>query len=66
VPIVKAIIALARTLKLDIVAEGVEHEAQRNFLVDGGCGTLQGYLLGRPMPIGEFEQRYGSGGIGNA
>jgi diguanylate cyclase (GGDEF)-like protein/PAS domain S-box-containing protein len=66
VPIVKAIIALARTLKLDIVAEGVEHEAQRNFLVDGGCGTLQGYLLGRPMPIGEFERMYGSGGIGNA
>lgn len=66
VPIVKAIIALARTLKLDIVAEGVEHEAQRNFLVDGGCGTLQGYLLGRPMPIGDFERMYGSGGIGNA
>ncbi len=66
VPIVKAIIALARTLKLDIVAEGVEHEAQRNFLVDGGCGTLQGYLLGRPMPIGDFERMYGSGGIANA
>ncbi|MGO4475072.1 EAL domain-containing protein [Massilia sp. 2TAF26] len=66
VPIVKAIIALARTLKLDIVAEGVEHEAQRNFLVDGGCGTLQGYLLGRPMPIGDFERMYGSGGIGTA
>lgn len=66
VPIVRAIIALARTLKLDIVAEGVEHEAQRNFLVDGGCGTLQGYLLGRPMPIGDFERMYGSGGIGNA
>lgn len=59
-PIVEAIIALARKLKLDIVAEGVEYEAQRDALVDGGCGALQGYLLGRPMPIEEFERRYGA------
>ncbi|KQQ93655.1 GGDEF and EAL domain-containing protein [Massilia sp. Leaf139] len=58
-PIVEAIIALARKLRLEIVAEGVEHEAQRSFLVDGGCGTLQGYLLGRPVPIAEFERIYG-------
>ncbi|MET0983538.1 MAG: EAL domain-containing protein [Telluria sp.] len=66
VPIVEAIIALARTLKLDIVAEGVEHEAQRSFLVDGGCGALQGYLLGRPMPIGDFERTYSRAGAGHA
>jgi diguanylate cyclase (GGDEF)-like protein/PAS domain S-box-containing protein len=65
-PIVEAIIALARKLKLDIVAEGVEHEAQRSFLVGGGCGTLQGYLLGRPVPIWEFERTYSSAGIGHA
>jgi diguanylate cyclase (GGDEF)-like protein/PAS domain S-box-containing protein len=65
-PIVEAIIALARTLKLDIVAEGVEHEAQRSFLVEGGCGTLQGYLLGRPVPIHDFERMYSSAGIGHA
>ena len=65
-PIVEAIIAMARTLKLDIVAEGVEHEAQRSFLVEGGCGTLQGYLLGRPMPIDDFERMYSSAGIGHA
>ena len=65
-PIVEAIIALARKLKLDIVAEGVEHEAQRSFLVDGGCGALQGYLLGRPVPIGEFERMYGDAGVGHA
>jgi diguanylate cyclase (GGDEF)-like protein/PAS domain S-box-containing protein len=58
VPIVKAIIALARTLNLDIVAEGVEHEAQRRFLVEGGCSTLQGFLLGLPIPIEEFEQAH--------
>ena len=56
VPIVKAIIALARNLNLDIVAEGVEHEAQRRFLVERGCSTLQGFLLGAPVPIEEFER----------
>jgi EAL domain-containing protein (putative c-di-GMP-specific phosphodiesterase class I) len=65
-PIVEAIIALARKLKLGIVAEGVEHEAQRCFLVDGGCGTLQGYLLGPPVPMWEFERMYSSAGIGHA
>ncbi|WP_051971451.1 GGDEF and EAL domain-containing protein [Massilia sp. 9096] len=59
VPIVKAIIALARTLKLDIVAEGVEHEAQRKFLVERGCSTLQGFLLGLPVPIEDFERAHG-------
>jgi len=63
-PIVEAIIALAHKLKLGIVAEGVEHEAQRAFLVDSGCDTLQGYLLGRPMPIRDFERLYSSAGAG--
>ncbi|WP_338761435.1 EAL domain-containing protein [Massilia sp. METH4] len=57
-PFVEAIIALAQKLKLHIVAEGVEHEGQRAFLIDSGCNTLQGYLLGRPMPILEFERKY--------
>ena len=61
-PIVEAIIALARALRLDIVAEGVENEAQRRFLVGEGGPTLQGYLLGRPMPIDLFEQRYARAG----
>ncbi|WP_338760045.1 EAL domain-containing protein [Massilia sp. METH4] len=64
--IVEAIIALARQFKLEIVAEGVEYEAQRDFLVDGGCSSMQGYLLGRPMPITEFEHAYGTAGIGHA
>lgn len=65
-PVVKAIIALAHALNLDIVAEGVENEAHRTFLIDGGCSTLQGYLLGKPMPIGEFERMYSSARGGNA
>jgi EAL domain-containing protein (putative c-di-GMP-specific phosphodiesterase class I) len=65
-PIVEAIIALARKLKLEIVAEGVEHEAQRNFLIHGGCSSLQGFLLGRPLPMAEFEHLYSASGIGHA
>jgi EAL domain-containing protein (putative c-di-GMP-specific phosphodiesterase class I) len=65
-PIVEAIIALARSLELDIVAEGIEHEAQRSFLVKGGCSALQGYLLGRPVPIEDFERMYSASGAGHA
>jgi diguanylate cyclase (GGDEF)-like protein/PAS domain S-box-containing protein len=65
-PIVEAIIALGRNLKLEIVAEGVEHEAQRNFLIRGGCSTMQGFLLGRPLPMAEFERFYSATGIGHA
>lgn len=47
--IVSAIVALARTLNLKVVAEGVETPAQQTFLTQLGCNTLQGYLLGKPM-----------------
>ena len=60
--IVEAIVALARKLKLNVVAEGVEQEDQRDFMVDCGCDALQGYLLGRPVPMPEFERMYGAGG----
>jgi diguanylate cyclase (GGDEF)-like protein/PAS domain S-box-containing protein len=65
-PIVEAIIALGRKLNLEIIAEGVEHEAQRHFLVHGGCSAMQGFLLGRPLPIGDFENRYRGAGNGHA
>jgi EAL domain-containing protein (putative c-di-GMP-specific phosphodiesterase class I) len=58
--IVEAIIALARKLGLDIVAEGVEDEEQRNFLIQEGCSSMQGFFLGRPLPMTEFEHRYGA------
>ena len=48
--IVSAIVALGHTLNLKIVAEGVETEAQQEFLTRLGCNSLQGFLLGRPMP----------------
>lgn len=47
--IVKAIVAMAHTLGLRVVAEGVETEDQRDFLVDAGCDELQGYLFAKPM-----------------
>ncbi len=52
--IISAIIALGRTLNLQIVAEGVETAAQQAILVKLGCHALQGYLLGRPAPAAAF------------
>lgn len=44
------IVALARSLGLEVVAEGVEAEGQRAFLLHTGCQQFQGYLFGRPGP----------------
>ena len=52
--IIKAIIAMAKELGIGIVAEGVETEAQRDFLEQHGCPVFQGYLFGKPMPIEEL------------
>jgi diguanylate cyclase (GGDEF)-like protein/PAS domain S-box-containing protein len=57
--IVEAIIALARKLHLATIAEGVELDAQQAFLTAHGCDVMQGYLLGRPVALDEFEARYG-------
>jgi diguanylate cyclase (GGDEF)-like protein/PAS domain S-box-containing protein len=53
--IVTAIIELARALGMEAVAEGVENEDQRAFLVERGCPLAQGFLLGRPVPADEIE-----------
>lgn len=53
--IVRTIIAMAQTLNLNVIAEGVETEEQRQLLLASGCMTYQGYLFGKPMPIDEFE-----------
>jgi EAL domain-containing protein (putative c-di-GMP-specific phosphodiesterase class I) len=58
--IVTAILSLARALGRFVVAEGVETEAQRRFLVDQACPLVQGFLLGRPMPVREVEARMGA------
>jgi len=53
--IVSTIIAMAHSLDLDVIAEGVETEEQRQFLVDRNCTHYQGYLFGSPIPIEQFE-----------
>lgn len=53
--IVQTIIAMSSVLGLNIIAEGVETMAQREFLDQHGCHVFQGYLFGKPMPIEEFE-----------
>lgn len=53
--IVRTIIAMARALGLRVVAEGVETAQQAEFLVAHSCDELQGYYLGRPMPLTELQ-----------
>jgi diguanylate cyclase (GGDEF)-like protein/PAS domain S-box-containing protein len=53
--LVKAILAMAQSLELRVVAEGVETEEQRNFLITYNCEVIQGYLLSQPLPMEQFE-----------
>ena len=55
VAIAKMVIALANSLGLTVVAEGVESQAQRELLTSLGCHNYQGYLFSRPLPVVEFE-----------
>ncbi|MCP1830026.1 diguanylate cyclase (GGDEF)-like protein/PAS domain S-box-containing protein [Bradyrhizobium sp. USDA 4532] len=57
--IVRAVIDLGHGLEMSIVAEGVETEAQLDFLAEEGCDAVQGYLIGRPAPIGQFAALVG-------
>ena len=53
--IVRTIIAMAQSLNLNVIAEGVETDEQRQILSFYGCQHYQGYLFGKPVPIEEFE-----------
>ena len=53
--IVRTIIAMAKSLDLDVIAEGVETEEQRQLLLDKGCSYFQGYLISKPVPLDAFE-----------
>jgi EAL domain-containing protein (putative c-di-GMP-specific phosphodiesterase class I) len=53
--ITQTIVALAKSLGLGVIAEGVETAAQRDFLVRNGCHLHQGYLFSKPLPLADFE-----------
>jgi len=54
--IARTIVALAQNLGLGVIAEGVETEAQQEFLASAGCHAYQGYFFSRPLPIDDFEE----------
>jgi diguanylate cyclase (GGDEF)-like protein/PAS domain S-box-containing protein len=57
--IIRAVIGLGRGLELPVVAEGVETQEQLTFLTDEACDEIQGYLVGRPLPIEEYADLIG-------
>jgi len=57
--ITRAIIAMARSLRMEIVAEGIETQEQHDFLRAHGCDKSQGYLYGRPCPATQLGQMLG-------
>jgi EAL domain-containing protein (putative c-di-GMP-specific phosphodiesterase class I) len=64
--IVEAIISLARSLYIEVVAEGVETEAQRDFLVSHRCALMQGYLFHAAMPPAKMEALLKAGALARA
>lgn len=54
--IVRTIIVMSNSLGMEVIAEGVETEDQRDFLARNGCYAYQGYLFGKPMPIEDFQK----------
>lgn len=56
--IVQTIIAMAKNLSMDVIAEGVETEEQRLILSNYDCSTYQGYLFSKPLPLAQFEANY--------
>jgi EAL domain-containing protein (putative c-di-GMP-specific phosphodiesterase class I) len=52
--IIRAVIGLARGLELPVVAEGVETNDQLAFLTKESCDEIQGFLIGRPLPIEDY------------
>jgi EAL domain-containing protein (putative c-di-GMP-specific phosphodiesterase class I) len=53
--IVNGVIAFAKSLKLDVICEGIETELQKEAIRSTGCDVLQGYLIGKPMRAGDFR-----------
>lgn len=56
--VIRSLTSLCRDLGIETVAEGIESDEQQRALRGAGCTRAQGYLIGRPQPIGEFERRF--------
>jgi len=56
--LVKAILAIAESSDMTVVAEGVETQAQKDVLIQYGCDVLQGYFIERPISIDQLAQKY--------
>lgn len=62
--IARAIIALGKSLQMRVIAEGIETDDQRRFMIDEACNDGQGYLFSRPLPSDEFERLLQRGDAG--
>src|SRR5690606_36852233 len=64
--IIRAVLALGKSLDIPVLAEGIETDGQLALLGTEGCDEAQGYLLGRPAPIGDIirSRRTGKAGTG--
>src|SRR3546814_17334383 len=56
--LLRVLVDMAIELGLSVVAEGVENENEWNLLRALGCGMAQGFLIGRPLPVAEFERHW--------
>lgn len=52
------IVAMAHNLGLKVIAEGVETQAQLDYLREQGCDEIQGFLISKPLPVAEFEKQF--------
>jgi diguanylate cyclase (GGDEF)-like protein/PAS domain S-box-containing protein len=64
--IVRAVVGLGHGLEMSIVAEGVETQEQLSFLTEEGCDAVQGYFIGKPLPIDQYGVLVGRAGTGDA
>lgn len=55
----RAVIGLGHGLEMSIVAEGVETQEQLSFLAEEGCDAVQGYFIGKPLPIDQYDALIG-------
>lgn len=56
--VIRAILLMGRSLGINVLAEGVETECEREFLIRHGCEMMQGYFFGRPVPAEEIEKKF--------